>query len=369
MRLRPAHAIAAGLVAALTGWLLSGQLGAGNRPPQTQESTRAEAAARPLPTVRIRAVAAEPVTREIVINGKTAPARTVELRAETNGRVIGLGAARGAAVEAGALLVRLDPRERRAMVDRAEANLAMRQIEHDAARRLGAKGFQAETKVAEAKANLEAAQAELERARLELAHTEIKAPFKGILEERPVEIGDYVDSGDAVATVIEQDPFLVVGEVAETEIAGLRPGMAGRARLITGETVEGKLRFVGSRADPATRTIRVELEVPNPDGRFVAGVSAELRIAYAEVAAHRLSPALLTLNDEGALGVKSVDADDRVVFHPASVVRAGADAVWLAGLPEPLRLITVGQGFVRAGDRVRPVPEAAVDEGAAETRS
>ena len=265
-------------------------------------------------------------------------------------------------MEKGALLVRLDPRERQAMVDRAQANLAMREIEHDAAQKLGAKGFQAETKVAEAKANLEAAQAELERARLELDHTEIRAPFKGILEERPVEIGDYVDSGDAVATVIEQDPFLVTGEVAETEIGGLRPGMAGRARLITGETVEGRLRFVGSRADPATRTFRVELEVPNPDGRFVAGVSAELRIAYAEVAAHRLSPALLTLNDEGELGVKSVDGDDRVVFHPATVVRAGADAVWLAGLPERLRLITVGQGFVRPGDRVRAIPEATLEE-------
>jgi multidrug efflux system membrane fusion protein len=50
---------------------------------------------------------------------------------------------------------------------------------------------------------------------------------------------------------------------------------------------------------------------------------------------------------------------EEVVFYEAEVVRAEADAVWLAGLPEQVRLITVGQGFVRAGDQVRPVPEAA----------
>jgi membrane fusion protein, multidrug efflux system len=372
MRLKPAHAIAAGLVLALTGWLLSGQLGGGTQPPRSGTDGASEATPRELPAVRIRSVVAEPITREIVINGKTAPARTVTLRAETSGRVIGLGSERGALVAAGELLVRLDPRERRAMVDQARASLAMREIEHDAAQKLGRKGFQAETKVAEAKANLEAAQAALEHSQIELAHTEIEAPFDGVLEERPVEIGDFVDIGDPVATVIEQDPFLVTGEIAETEIARLRPGMAGSARLVTGQTVEGRLRYVGSRADPGTRTFRVELEVPNPSGRFVAGVSAELRIAYDRVAAHRISPGLLTLNDEGEVGVKAVDADDVVVFHPATVVRAGPDAVWLADLPERLRLITVGQGFVRAGDRVRPVPEAAIDErraGRAETPS
>ena len=125
--------------------------------------------------------------------------------------------------------------------------------------------------------------------------------------------------------VIEQDPFLVIGEVAETDDrapAG-RHGRRG-ARLITGQTVEGRLRYVGSRADPATRTFTVELEVPNPDGRFVAGASAELQHrARARSLAHRLSPGLLdarTTTDE--LGIKTVDDQDLVVFHPARVVRA-----------------------------------------------
>jgi multidrug efflux system membrane fusion protein len=98
--------------------------------------------------------------------------------------------------------------------------------------------------------------------------------------------------------------------------------------------------------------------VPNPDGRFAAGASAELRVPFERALAHRIPASLLALNDAGVLGVKAIDAEAKVVFYPADVVRAEADAVWLAGLPERVRVITVGQGFVRAGDRVRPVPEA-----------
>ena len=365
MRLRRSHLIAASIAIGVAGWLASGQIGAGRSTPETPALATETAAVVRLPTVRVRELVAEPIQREIVVNGKTAPARAVTLRAETNGRVEEIAVERGAPVAAGDLLVRLDPRERRAMLEQAEAALQMREIEFSAAQKLGAKGFQAETKVAEAKANLEAAQAELARARIELEHTGIRAPFAGVLDERPVEIGDFVDVGDPVATVIEQDPFLVVGEVAEGEIGRLSVGMRGSARLVTGREVEGRVRYIAARSDAATRTFTVELEVANPDGRFAAGVSAELRIGVERTLAHRVPASLLVLSDGGALGVMAVDDDGEVVFHQADVVRAEADAVWLAGLPEQVRLITVGQGFVRAGDQVHAVPEATATEAIA----
>jgi membrane fusion protein, multidrug efflux system len=128
---------------------------------------------------------------------------------------------------------------------------------------------------------------------------------------------------------------------------------------VTGRVVEGQVRYIAAQSDPATRTFTVELEVPNPNGRFAAGISAELRIGFERTLAHRVPASLLALNDDGVLGIKAVGDGEEVVFYEAEVVRAEADAVWLAGLPEQVRLITVGQGFVRAGDQVRPVPEAA----------
>ncbi|MGH6885657.1 MAG: efflux RND transporter periplasmic adaptor subunit, partial [Geminicoccales bacterium] len=355
--IKSSYLIATGLALALAGWLLSGQLGAGKTPPESNDAGSGPQPAAELPKVRVRELVAEPVERMIVVNGRTAPARAVTVRAETDGRVVELGPERGELIRPGDVLVRIDARERKAMVEQAEATLRMREIEYEAARRLGAKGFQAETKVAEAKANLEAAQATLERARIQLDHTEIRAPFDGVLETRPVELGDFVDVGDEVAMVIDQDPFLVIGDVAQVDAGALGPGMAGRAVLVTGQRVEGRLRYVASMADPETRTFRVELEVPNPHGRFPANVSAELQLPLGAVPAHKVSSSLLVLDDAGAIGVRSVDQANVVRFHPATVVRSGAEAVWLAGLPERLRLITVGQGFVRSGETVTPVPE------------
>jgi multidrug efflux system membrane fusion protein len=137
--------------------------------------------------------------------------------------------------------------------------------------------------------------------------------------------------------------------------------MAGSATLVSGQTVEGRLRYIGSRADPATRTFTAELEVPNEGGRFSAGASAELQIVYDRALAHRVPASMLALSDEGVVGVKTVDDDNQVVFHPAEIVRADGDSLWIAGLPERVRAITIGQGFVRAGDEVRPVAESAVE--------
>src|SRR5688500_15595503 len=127
MRIKTSYLIAAGIALAISGWLASGQLDAGKTAPESAGPAAASDAAR-LPSVRVREMMAEPIQREIVINGKTAPARVVTLRAETSGRVDAIGVARGASVAAGDVLIRLDPRERRAMVEEAEGTPAMGEI-------------------------------------------------------------------------------------------------------------------------------------------------------------------------------------------------------------------------------------------------
>src|SRR5687767_636953 len=113
MRLKSSHLIAAGGAVALAGWLASGQIGTDRPAPETSPAVETATATR-VPTVRVRELPAEPIEREIVVNGKTAPARVVTLRAESSGRVDEIGLARGAPVAPGDVLVRLDPRERRA---------------------------------------------------------------------------------------------------------------------------------------------------------------------------------------------------------------------------------------------------------------
>ena len=340
--------IALGLVVALTLWLLSGQW---NNDTESKEPVAGEREA--VTHVRVEEFKASEISREIVISARTEPARAVTLRAEIDARVTAIGAQRGTLVKQGDVIVSLDVRDRQEQLKEVQALVRQRELEYQGARQLSKQNFQSETQVAQALANLSAARANLKRVQIEIANTTLRAPFDGVLETRPLEVGDYVSVGDEAARILEQDPLLVVGQVSQQEVHQLRNGAPGSATLVTGQQVEGRIRYVASESKKATRTFQVELEVPNPDGELIAGITSELRIPTHTIIAHHLSPALLSLNDANELGVKSVNGEQVVEFHPVQIVRASAEGLWVSELPQTLRIITVGQGFVRPGDKVR----------------
>jgi multidrug efflux system membrane fusion protein len=311
--------------------------------------------------VQVRLQQAEPVERQITLYGRTAPARSVELKAETRGSVTAIGAARGEQVATGEVLLRLDERDRRARLAEAEAIVYQREIEYKAQQPLLEQGYITEGQLAAGAANLEQARAELRRAELDLQYMTVRAPFDGAIQERYVEIGDYLDVGDPVARFVDDRTLIVTAAVSEQDVAAVRGQTTAEAELITGQRVRGRIRYLAPVAQEATRTFTIELELDNSDGSLPAGVTAELDVGAGTVLAHRMSPAVLTLNDEGILGVKVVDEADRVVFHPAKIVKSTNDGVWIAGLPERAAIITVGQGFVRSGERVAAVSDQSDD--------
>lgn len=349
--------LAAALALAATAWLISGQLGEkqeaeAQKPPAVLEDEAS------IPSVRVRTQVAEARTNRIVLRGRTEAVRTVEIRAETQGLIRELAIERGATVKAGDLLARLSAEGRPAQLKEAQALYKQRKVEVEAARRLSKKGFRAETQLAAAEAAMEAAEASVRYAQVEIENTRILAPFDGLIDERMIELGDFVDRGDRITRIVDLDPILVVANVNELDIGRLSVGEIGEARLITGLEVAGQIRFISSVADSQTRTFRVELEVPNPDGAIPDGVSAELRLPVEEVAAHRVSPAILTLTDQGEVGVRTLDKENRVRFQKVKILDNDRDGVWLSGLPAQVTFITVGQEFVVEGQEVSPVKDS-----------
>lgn len=352
------------LAVAVAAWLASPHLlpllgMAPEAPPATPAAAPEDAPER-LAQVRVRRSVAEPMARQQVLNGRTQANRTVRIAAEVSGEVIEILKDKGDKVEEGDLIVRLDPRDREAALAEARATLEQRRIENEAAERLGKRGFQAETQVAGARAALEQARFQVRRSEVALEQTRITAPFAGVLEERPIELGSLLEVGDMVGTLVELDPLLVVTDVPEAAILAIAPGSTAEISFLGDVAREGRVRFVARQANAATRTFPVEIELPNPDRRIPAGISATVAIDLEPVPAHAVSPGILVLDDQGVLGVKSVDEGGTVRFHPAEIVRAVGDVVWLAGLPSTIDLITVGQGFVTQGQVVEAVPEAEV---------
>lgn len=344
-------------------WVLSGPLLGNGGQPELQKAPAQLAAADARQEVRVRLQTAERHVAEVVVNGRTEANREVMLRTEQAGAVIELPAEKGTLLEEGQLVARLAERDRQAAVEEARALLASRQLEYDAAKQLRERGHAAETHYVMARAQLEQAQTALRRAELAQEQLSVRAPFAAVLEERPVELGDVLQLGEVVGRLVDLDPLLAVASVNERDVGAMRLGARGEARLADGEVREGSIRYIARAADPETRTFRVELALPNPDHSLKAGMTAELRLPLGERMAHLISPAILVLSDEGPVGVRSVNEDDEVEFHPVEILEQRPEGVWVAGLPEQVRLITLGQNYVEAGQRVRAMDEAEVAAG------
>jgi multidrug efflux system membrane fusion protein len=356
--------LSGGVIIAIVLWLLSGQFGNSAESGHQGAALGAEANTSKS-AVRVRTQSAESVKRTITVNGKTAPARMVELSAETDGRVVSIGADRGANVNRGGLLASLDERDRKARLTQAEATVKQREVEYEGRLRLKSESYVSEAQLQEAVALLETAKAELRRAELDLDYMSIRAPFPGALQSRIVEVGDFLKRGDPIAIFVDNRKIVVSANLSEFDVRYVDVGDSAEATLATGETVRGLIRYVAPVADESTRTFGVELEIDNSDGALRIGGTAELRIPAEDVLAHRISPSLLTLDDAGNVGVKIVDENSMVKFVVADIALSSTNGVWLTGLPQNATIITVGQGYVANGSIVNAIPESEINTAVA----
>ena len=186
---------------------------------------------------------------------------------------------------------------------------------------------------------------------VELNRTEVKAPFRGYVE-KIVKPGNLLNRGEICAIIIELDPLTFVAEVPEAEIKSIVKGQKVLIELVTGETITSKLSFVSKSATPATRSFRVEAEVKNSKGVIRDGITGTMKIYTNKILAHKISPSILLLSDNGTIGVKSVNNNNIVEFLPIKIIEDTNDGIWVTGIPNLSNLIVLGQGFVENGQEV-----------------
>ena len=358
--MRSTYLWATGIAILLLAWLASGQL---NQEPVVFDPSIAERNEQDLnqlndqtPTrVRVVQSQAQLKTRYASVRGKTQNKRTVQVRSEIQGLVVNRAVERGQSVAANQLLCGLSVDDRQAALVESQQRVNQARIDYEGAKQLRAKGYNSESAIASAKANLATARAELKRRDLTLRKTEIRAPFAGFIENVHVEIGDYAQPGTACATLVDLNPMLLVGRVSERVVLNIEPGIEAVGELADRSEVRGPITFVGQQDDPATRTYAIEVEIDNESGKLRSGMTTQIRIPVEEAFAHKISPALFSLDNEGGYGVRVVNNDDLVEFYSVTVVAEDEDGVWVSGLPNTSNIITVGQELVISGERVDPV--------------
>lgn len=352
LRMKPKFQWAFGIAIVVALYLATGIFSA-----KPTDPMKAEATANQMPLVRVARLTAVPHEAVITVRGRTEALHQVDVRAEVDGVVEALHFEKGDRVKAGQVLCELKVNDRGARAAQAQAQMAQAQKELDVARELYKDGFRSKTQMAQSQANYEAARAGASTMNIQLANTRIRAPFAGVVDERYANLGDYLQVGNKCAMIVAPEPFLAVGTVSEELVGQVTPGARARVKLVSGETVDGKVRFVAEHADPTTRTFRVEVEIPNPDAKLRSGVSADIMVVPNHlIPAHKISPGILVLEDTGVVGVRVVQ-NGLARFLPVQVISDGPDGMWVSGLPRLSDVIVVGQEFVANGERVKAVYE------------
>ncbi len=308
-----------------------------------------------LPKVKVERLQAKPVNKSLQLYGRTEPDKVAVISAREPGEVIEIHVQEGQFVEQGTAILSLDKADLEQQISAAQALLEQREVEYQGANKLKQKGLNDAVALARAQSNLEMAKSQLSQVKLQLKRTHIVAPFSGIINKRMVEVGDYLGRGDPILELADLDPLIVRADVTQSEVLGLKLGQAVNASILNGSRYQGDIRYIASVADDGTNTFKVEAKFDNPNMKLPAGFSTQLDIDVESVNAVHLSPAFMALDENGNIGVKTIDDDNRVVFTPINIVKSEPSGVWMTGLGENVKVITLGQGFVRIGDQVDPV--------------
>ena len=351
--------IALALVIAIIGWMTSGYF----------FPAQEEADLFPISVDKISLVAvavtpstAENVTKFFSAEGQALPDRETSIRAETTGSIREVLVSKGGTVMAGDIIARFDIVQNEADLNRAQEELVRAQREFDNAQALVGRGVATNDRLSQARATLASAQASVTSAQKAFENSEITAAFGGRVEALDVNTGEFVAAGSEIGRIVDNTPLTVTIQVPQQSLRNIVAGAKADVTFITGEELTGTVDFVGTSADAATRTFLAEITVENDDGAVPAGVSAQIRIPVGDATAHFLSPAILSLGTDGTLGVKTVDADNKVVFTAVTIERAQTDGVWVSGLPDAVDIITIGQGYVNNGETVDPKSETELAE-------
>ena len=354
MKLNKSYLIAFVLFAIIGIWFLVNNIGDEAAPEGLSQADVQAERLEKIATVQIKSITAEEHENVLSLYGQTEAAREVMVKAQTAGPIAQTPIAEGTRVKRGTLLCRQSIEARGARVDQAKANL--RSIESDlrGARVLAEKGFQSETRVINFEAQRDGAMAVLKQAEIELGLVNIRAPFSGVWERQMAELGDYLSPGQTCGLLVELSPLKVKIQLTEKQLPLVKSGDLADIALATGETVQGRIDFIEAKADPATRTFIGEISVANSDYALKAGVTATVRVKSGKTLAQRIPSNVLTLDDNGTVGVRYVDRNNVVRFATVNIIDETSSAAWVTGLPDQADIIVEGQDFVAIGMTVDP---------------
>lgn len=294
MKIKTGVVIAWVLSFAVTIWIWSGSFSDDTNLPETVSATTTEV----LPSVQSEWKSSEMISQNLILNGQTAAKRKVQVKAEASGRISKINFNKGDRIKKGDVIAIIDSTDLPAKLTSAKALEEQRRLEYLAAQKLNKEGFQNPAQLAASLAFYELAKSQTISLNYLLTNMNIKAPFNGTVNDRMIETGSYIKTGDPVVEIVDFSSMLVSAQISENDIAKIKLGQKADIDLVNGSSASATTSFINADANPATRTFEVEFEIKNPKTLLLAGTSAVVNLPVIEKRAHFISPALLLLDDK-----------------------------------------------------------------------
>jgi len=304
--------------------------------------------------VIVKKLQKENFIKTLKFSGFSEASRIVIIKSQVEGKVSSKTFEKGKFYKAGSQLVLVDPEDKIAKLKEMEALLNQRKKEYEVAEKLFEKGFRSEVKLSESRTNFENALALFEKSQVELNNTKILTPFDSTIEDSYVELGDYVKKGDNIAKIVDLDPIFIKINVTENEIDNLRLNQKTLIK-ISDKSYKGHINYISKTSDPLTRNFKVEIQINNANKKIISGLSSEVIISLSEEDAYLIPSSLISLDNQGKIGVKVVK-EKKVSFLTVDIISDTGNGYWINSNSnknlEDYMLITQGHEYVIEGENV-----------------
>jgi membrane fusion protein (multidrug efflux system) len=307
--------------------------------------------------VEVATARQDTVVDAVLATGAVEAIQFIELRPEIPGRLTQILAREGTEVRRGAPLFKVDDAELRAIVAQlgAERDVAAQALERT--RELLALNAASEADLESAEATFRSREAQLELQRVRLERTLVRAPFRGVVGERFVSVGDYVTTATRLTTLQTVDPQRVAFQVPERYAARVEVGQNVDFRVAAVErTFTGTVDFVDPTVQVPARTILVKAQVLNPDRALRPGMFVEARLVTEMRPEAVVVPEDAILPLEGRNFVWVVEEGSASRREVELGVRTPGFVEVLSGLSPGEQVVVGGLQQLREGAPVTPIP-------------
>ena len=342
------------------------------------------------------------IDQSIELQGQTIHNKKIDVKSETSGKIKNIKFTRGNKVSLNSEMIKISLEDRSEKLLSAKKDLErlskelilneknrdnllrqnierieLYEIEYASAKQLIDKGLSSKSKLSLASFNLANAIADredikikfestlanleaqisnvksvLKNIKLDIEKTIIKAPFDGIISEKMVEETEFISIGTPLFTIIDLDPIKIEGYLSEFDVNKVSVGTKALIEDSNGIKKNGIISFISPSAEISTRTFEITIEADNKDLSYKSGITTKIIIKGSELKAHKIPPSILTLLDDGTVGVKAVDNENIVIFYPTKTIKDTIDGMWVSGLPEKVKLIVSGQEYISIGETI-----------------